>query len=249
MSAKLAMRVLESGLSPTLKPLLTTMALFGNDAGERIYPSVDRLAHLLGVTSRSVSRQLAELREIKALVPVPESSMTGGRLPGGRGRSVLYRLDIEALPARATYKPRHPRQGFEEANPDASVRVKPPVNFPESPKTLSPAANTLTPVTNTLTPVTENPDASVTRSLRRNLRENVRENVREEKPTALRADSLSPEKTQEIKPPEDKNHFDAFMETLRSVSPKVAASWDRERQRGQRKERDPNAGFKRLAEI
>ena len=99
MSAKLAMRVLESGLSPDLKPMAVAMALFANDEGDRIYPGVDRVAHLLGIERRSAERQLSKLRRLGILVP--QSDTTGGRLPGGRrGRSVLYHLDGDALPVR-----------------------------------------------------------------------------------------------------------------------------------------------------
>jgi hypothetical protein len=154
MAGKLAMRVFESGLSPTLKPTAATMALFGNDAGERIYPSVDRLAYLMGLTRRTVERQLSELRAIGVLVP--ESSISGGRLPGGRGRSVLYRLNVEALPTRNGFeprhhRPRHHRQGSESTNPDTGDRV-------QERETPAPATETPTPVTNTPTLATENPE-------------------------------------------------------------------------------------------
>src|SRR4051812_9533586 len=103
------MKVLESHLDPSLKPPAVVMALFANDDGTRIFPGVDRVAHLLGLTRRAVERQLAALRRQRILVP--EAKTTGGRLPGGRGRSVLYRLDVDALPQRRAYEPRHVRRG------------------------------------------------------------------------------------------------------------------------------------------
>ena len=82
------MKVLESDLDPSLKPPAVVMALFANDDGTRTRPPP--LADLLGLTRRAVERQIAVLRRLGILVP--EAETTGGRLPGGRGRSVLYRL-------------------------------------------------------------------------------------------------------------------------------------------------------------
>jgi hypothetical protein len=168
-SGKLAMRVFESGLAPELKPTAVVMALFANDRGERIYPSVDRVSHLLGQTRRAVERKLAELRRLGILLPQAET--TGGRLPGGRGRSVMYHLDAAALPSRADYKPRHLGRGSEQENPDACVEVL-------DPETPAPRSETPTPTTGTPTPVVENPDTQVGRSFRSDLLEGSgRENV------------------------------------------------------------------------
>src|SRR5262245_6497192 len=92
MSQKLAMQVWESDLDPALKPLASLLALFGNDAGDRIFPSVDRLASLQGVTSRSVQRKLSQLRTRQILRQQTP-------LTGGAGRAVRYKLDSAALPA------------------------------------------------------------------------------------------------------------------------------------------------------
>ena len=62
MSGKLAQRVLDSGLAPALKPVAVAMALFGNVDGTSIYPSVERVAWGLGVTPRTVQRNLKQLR-------------------------------------------------------------------------------------------------------------------------------------------------------------------------------------------
>lgn len=157
MSAKLAMRVLESDLSPALKPVAVTLALFGNDAGARIYPSVDRLAHLVGLTRRTVERQLATLRSKGILIA--QGPIEGGRLPGGRGRSVLYQLDVAALPTRAAFrKPRRQCQGSGGGNPDASAGVE--LDYTDTP-TLT--TGTATPMSRTPTLTGENPDAGVGR--------------------------------------------------------------------------------------
>jgi hypothetical protein len=148
------MRVLESDLPPSLKPVAVTMALFGNDAGDRIYPGVDRVAHLLGVKPRSVRRQLSALRQLGVLMP--QSETTGGRLEGGRGRSVVYHLDADALPSRPSYKPGRSRQRSCEPCFDTRRGVG----------TLPPKAATLTHENRTLTPNARYPDAGVTRSSR-----------------------------------------------------------------------------------
>jgi hypothetical protein len=101
MIAKLHMRVLESALPPGVKATCLVMTLFANAEGANIYPSVGRVAWLLGFHRRAVEKHLAQLRKIGVLIPT--SSTSGGRMAGGRGRRVHYRIDLRALPARAPF--------------------------------------------------------------------------------------------------------------------------------------------------
>ena len=124
MSAKLAMRVLESALPRRLKPAAVVMALFADEHGERCYPSVGRVMFLLGFdegSRRAVERHLSALRSMGVLEP--QCALEGGRLPGGRGRSVLYRFNADALPVRDPYKPRTHNRGLEIENPGIAAGV------------------------------------------------------------------------------------------------------------------------------
>lgn len=85
------MRVYESALDSALKPTAALLALFGTDDGDKIFPSIARLAFLLGVTRRTVDRHLAQLRDLGVLTAL------------GRGRTIIYRLRPEALPHREPY--------------------------------------------------------------------------------------------------------------------------------------------------
>jgi hypothetical protein len=254
MSAKLARRVLESGLSPALKPLLTAMALFGNEDGERIYPSVDRLAFMLGKTRRSIEKQLSKLRADHVLVPV--DSTAGGRLPGGRGRSVMYFLDVNALPARPPFQPRRTannpvtRDGVQPLETPSPVSGLVDIFGLDNPvtsgdRTLSSPTSTPSPVTETPSPAPRYPVTSDGRVLEGTLRETVRETVRENKPTDASASALSCEKantkTQDQDP--DRNPYGELMERFRRDHPNLVAGHDR------RMGREGKGEFTRLAEI
>ena len=115
MSSRLAMTVLESGLAPALKPAAVVMALFANDDGDRIYPSVERVAHLLGVTRRTAERLISHLRQVGVLVPGPRRR--AGVFPVGAVGRCSTTSRSAALPSRDAYKPRHPRRGFERRTP------------------------------------------------------------------------------------------------------------------------------------
>jgi hypothetical protein len=147
------MRVLESALKPALKPVAVVAALFGDENGERIFPSVGRLAWLIGITPRSTQRQLAELRRMRILV-------AQSPCVGGVGRTVEYHLNVAALPSRSTWKPRRGRHPYKK-NPDARVAV---VREPSTENPDASVAKRVTSMTQTLTPASPNPDASVTRS-------------------------------------------------------------------------------------
>lgn len=179
------MQVLNSDLDPALKPLATVLALFGNDAGENIFPSVERLAWLQGVTTRTVQRQLGRLRARRILLEQTP-------LTGGAGRSVHYTLDAAALPARPGFKKgRHPRQGFGEQNHDVGVALSTAGTAKKNPDT--PVEKRVTPVTKRVTPASQNPDTSVTRSVSDSLEERQLNSHDEEK-TAAAPQSLPPEK-------------------------------------------------------
>ena len=91
-------RILESGLPTSVKVTCLVMALFGTREGDRIYPSVGRVAGLLGLGRSTVAGHLATLRELGVLVPTSATT-------GGRGRSVHYRIHDGALPLPARSEP------------------------------------------------------------------------------------------------------------------------------------------------
>lgn len=77
MSSRLAMRVLESALDGSLKFTATVLALHADDEGYKIFPSIARLAWLMGISVRKVKYQLKHLRNCGVLIPL--SSLKGGR--------------------------------------------------------------------------------------------------------------------------------------------------------------------------
>ena len=107
-NGSLAMRVLESALSPSLKFTATVLALHANDAGYRIWPSVDRLAWLMGVSTRKVQRELAGLRAEGVIIPLTP-------LQRGRGRTVRYQLQ---LPLKLN------RPGWQELTRESLARLE-----------------------------------------------------------------------------------------------------------------------------
>ena len=99
------MTILESDLPAALKPTAVALALFADERGERVFPSVGRLAWLRGLSERAIQKHVSALRELGVLVPVTRGT-------GGRGRTTCYRVDVSALPARDAYKPRTSIPGF-----------------------------------------------------------------------------------------------------------------------------------------
>ena len=135
MSGQIAMLVWASDLDPTLKPLASLMALHGNKAGESIYPGIDRLQKMLGHKwRRTTERQLQELRRIGLLVT--DTNSPGGRLPGGRGRSTVYAMNVSALP-QSSLEPRSVDRGLEVGNLGVETGV---------PQEETPASGSRTPV-------------------------------------------------------------------------------------------------------
>ena len=92
MGLKLQRRVLKSALPRPLRFLATVLALYADEDGDNIYPSVSTLAADLGLHRTGVIRQLRDLREIGVLEVV--------RAGGGRHRVTRYRMAMERLPSR-----------------------------------------------------------------------------------------------------------------------------------------------------
>jgi hypothetical protein len=93
MGLKLQRLVLGSALPARLRFLTTVLALYGDEDGGNIYPSIDRLAREIDVHRTGVMLKLKELRSLGVLVVE--------RKGGGRRRPTLYRLVIDALPVAA----------------------------------------------------------------------------------------------------------------------------------------------------
>lgn len=98
MSDRLAMKIFNSALEPRLKALACLCALYADETGHRIWPSVGRLAWGLGISPRAVQMQLALLRRFQVLVPL--TPLTGG------GRSTEYRLQIPESLERPKFTPK-----------------------------------------------------------------------------------------------------------------------------------------------
>jgi hypothetical protein len=127
-SATLAMRVTESTLPSHLKWTLVVLALYATDSGDRVFPSVARVAWQLGVSDRQARANIAALCALGVLVPVTPRK-------GGAGKTTEYRIDVNVLPAGEFQKPgsRLPR----------SITKNPEVHFPvQNPKPGSAAPET-----------------------------------------------------------------------------------------------------------
>lgn len=68
MSGRLVTVVFQSALPAWLKPYAAAFATFAADDGSRVYPSVARVARLVGRSERSTQRALHELRARGVLV-------------------------------------------------------------------------------------------------------------------------------------------------------------------------------------
>jgi len=67
-SGRLVSAVLNSALPAWLKPYATAFASFAADDGSRVYPSVARVARMMGRTERATQTALQELRRLGVLV-------------------------------------------------------------------------------------------------------------------------------------------------------------------------------------
>jgi hypothetical protein len=97
MSGYLAGKVWMSDLSSNLKPIAACLANFANDEGDGVYPSNAYLQWLLGWGESTVRQAMASLKKSGFLVAIEN-------INGGRGKIPVYRVDIETLPARPTWR-------------------------------------------------------------------------------------------------------------------------------------------------
>jgi len=91
MSGRLVSAVLESALPSWLKPYAVAFASFAKDDGSRVYPSLKRIARLVGRSERAAATAAAELRRRKILELAA---------PAGRDRSARYVFNAGALPSQ-----------------------------------------------------------------------------------------------------------------------------------------------------
>lgn len=96
MSGYLAGIVWHSGLDSNLKPLAACLADLAGHDGDGVHPSNEYLQWLLGWGESTVRAGMGQLRDLGVLVAV-------GNSKGGRGKFVLYRIDIAKLPTRPSW--------------------------------------------------------------------------------------------------------------------------------------------------
>jgi hypothetical protein len=89
MSGRLVSIVFESGLPAWLKPYAAACASFANDDGTQVYPSVVRIARMVGRCERATQTAMQELRRRGVLLIVTAP---------GRHRATGYRFNAHALP-------------------------------------------------------------------------------------------------------------------------------------------------------
>jgi DNA-binding transcriptional MocR family regulator len=122
------------------------LALFGDNDGESIFPSVGRLAWMLGCSERTVQRNLTQLIDLGVI------EVMNGRA-GGRGRRTQYR--ILGVPARPLYG-----KGDSIVSPYTWVKgdtIVPPFQEIPATETPTPATETPTPRAERATPQPETP--------------------------------------------------------------------------------------------
>jgi len=88
MSGKATGRVWELQLSPAERMVLLALADHADHLGANIYPSIELIAWKTGYSGRQVSRVIAQL--------VTDGLLLTVRPGGGRGRSTMYRFDLDA---------------------------------------------------------------------------------------------------------------------------------------------------------
>jgi len=100
MSARLVSAVFSSSLPAWLKPYATALATFAADDGGRVYPTVARLARMVGRSDRATQTAIGELRRLGVLTL---------EAPAGRYRASRYAFHVRALskfPQVRVQKPR-----------------------------------------------------------------------------------------------------------------------------------------------
>jgi Helix-turn-helix domain len=113
MSGRLVSAVFASALPAWLKPYAAAFASFAADDGTRVFPSLARVARMVGRTRRSTRRAVAELRRRGILV---------GVAPSAHRVTVEYMLNTPAL-------------GFPQTFPQADhSKHGQPQRFPQFPQ-------------------------------------------------------------------------------------------------------------------
>lgn len=90
-------RVFGLEVEPGTKLLLLALADHADDEGNNCWPSVEYLAWKTSLSERHVRRMLSDLRAQGVLIPVDREA-------GGRHRSVVYRVDLDVLPAQRPFE-------------------------------------------------------------------------------------------------------------------------------------------------
>ena len=93
MGLKLQKRVLGSALPRKVRFFATVLALYGDEEGTNIYPSIDTLARDMGVERDAVIRGRRALVDLGVLVVAKA---------GGGRRTTRFRMDLAALDALAS---------------------------------------------------------------------------------------------------------------------------------------------------
>lgn len=92
-AAELNNRIIPHGLYQ----LLAVLAGYADDAGRKIWPSIDRLAYDAGRSRGTIKNQLAQLRDLRWLIT---------ERPASRSRPAIYTLNLDAIPTKEPYEPR-----------------------------------------------------------------------------------------------------------------------------------------------
>jgi len=85
--------------------LLLALADHADDDGNNVFPTVGYLAWKTNLTERGVRKMMARFRDRGVLIPMDRES-------GGRGRSVMYRLDLEPLPRKVPFPRERKGHGY-----------------------------------------------------------------------------------------------------------------------------------------
>lgn len=236
MSARIAKLVLASGLPAHLKPVAVTLALFGDEQGESIFPSVGRVAYLLSTSPSTVKRALRDLRTCGAL-QVKSSLNKDGQPAGGRGRTTRYSLNVAALPARAGYLPPSQQNSAASDTLSAGETVSPETPFPpERPERVAFESERVSREPERVSPETVKGVTSDTRSFSDRL-----EDRKVDRRADARVVSFCPEngngngngqERQEEKPkPLPPRPLEELIEQVANTHPKLAQAWRKDRER------------------
>ena len=89
MSGRLVSAVFDSALPAWLKPYAAAFASFAADDGSRVYPTIGRIARMVGRCERSTHTAVAELRRRRILECIA---------PSGHATATRYHFNTAALP-------------------------------------------------------------------------------------------------------------------------------------------------------